>query len=158
MLKDMLGEEQFKLFQDEYKEYSKDKMRNNLQTGDDSDKSLIKDKVLSKRLKSSKTRGQLEELNDYNEIISDDEDETNLNDYDALHDHEEDILSDDDGNQSEDDDAFKKLEKNIGSDLANKEYEVPKKEKTFDKDSDDEDDGDIAWTISDDDDDDEDDD
>eukprot|EP00483_Globobulimina_turgida_P010960 UN10981 len=85
--------------------------------------------------------------------MSDDEDEANLNDYDLVDDGDEDVLSDLEGDESENDALFQKLEKNIGEDLANKEYELPEKQEKsslFDKDSDDEGEEDVAWTISDD--------
>ena len=164
MLKDLLGQEQFELFNEEYQDHQKDKRNKKssfgLVTGDDEDRSLIKDKILSKRLKANKTRGQLDELNDFDEFMSDDEDETNLNNYDRIDDHEQDIMSDDDGNESEKDETFKKLEKNIDQDITTKEYQIPKKDKKneFEQDSDVDDEGDKIWNISDDDSDDDDDD
>eukprot|EP01084_Bolivina_argentea_P130507 230375_1 len=157
MLKDMLGDIHYKEFIEKYNQEHQHNVPMGLQTTDDSSKSLIRDKILSDRLKSTKRRGQLEELADYNEFMSDDEDENNLNDYDLLDDNENDIFEENNGNESEDNEEFKKLEKNIGQDLANKEYELPEKEiknGLFDNDSDDGNDDDMAWTISDDDDDD----
>eukprot|EP00483_Globobulimina_turgida_P009058 UN09076 len=128
MLGDLLGDESYNIFMTQYKEHHNTKGTSSLQTGDDSSKSLITDKVLSKRLKSNKRRGQLDELGDFDEFMSDDEDENNLNNYDLVDDGEEDVLSDLDGDESENDELFRKLEKNIGEDLANKEYELPEKE------------------------------
>ena len=113
--------------------------------------------MLSSRLKKTKTRGQLEELNDFNEIISDDEDDTNLNDYDVIDDGEEDVLESDTGS-SEDGEAFRKLKANLDADdLHKKEYALPVEDKKKEELSDDEDgDNDGTWAISDDDTDDED--
>merc|ERR1712228_943239 len=98
--------------------------------------------VLSKRLKSAKTRGTMDELND--------EDERNMNNYDVLDDGEEDIWSDDE-DESEQNELFKKMKQNINSNLTEKEYEVPTADKKdnslFDEESDDENEGQI-WRIS----------
>merc|ERR1712228_268023 len=107
--------------------------------------------VLSKRLKSAKTRGTMDELND--------EDERNMNNYDVLDDGEEDIWSDDE-DESEQNELFKKMKQNINSNLTEKEYEVPTADKKnnslFDEESDDENEGQI-WRISEDEDDEDDD-
>lgn len=149
---------------DERESYRQDK-RNKpglfgaLQTGDNEENSTFDGKVLSNRLKKTKTRGQLEELNDFNEIISDDEDDTNLNDYDVIDDGEEDLLESD-GDESEEGEAFKKLKTNLGGgdEFLQKEYKVPIDEEKEELTDDEDGDGDRTWAISDDEDDEDDDD
>merc|ERR1712154_508581 len=158
MLRDMLGIEEYNVFIKEYKEHQNE-IKIGLNISNENKLSLIVDKVLSKRLKSNKKRGTMEELGDYDEFMSYDEDERNLNNWDVVNDEEEDVLTENDGNESEQDEVFKKLEKNIGDDLVNKEYDVPSKDikkGLFDNESEDEDE-DALWNISDDDEEDEDD-
>ena len=159
MLADLLGDEMYAEFVRELRELN-DGKSGNLMIGDDRQKSLIDERVLSKRLKAGKTRGTVEELNDYDEVISDDEDERNMNNYDVLDDGEEDVWSGDEDDESEQNELFQKMKQNLGANLTEKEYEVPvadKKENSlFDEESDDENEGQI-WRISDDEDDEDDD-
>merc|ERR1712228_701375 len=141
MLSDLLGEEMYAEFIQEFKEQNE--TNSTLVTGDDRKKSLIDDRVLSKRLKSAKTRGTMDDMNNY----------------DVLDDGEEDIWSDDE-DESEQNELFKKMKQNINSNLTEKEYEVPTADKKnnslFDEESDDENEGQI-WRISEDEDDEDDD-
>merc|ERR1711971_175601 len=126
MLSELLGKQMYAEFVEEYKEQTDGQSNNCLLVGDDFSKSLIDERVLSKRLKSKKTRGTVEELNDYDEIMSDDEDERNMNNYDVMDDGEEDIWSDDEAeDESEQNEIFQKMEKNLKDNLTEKEYEVP---------------------------------
>ena len=87
-------------------------------------------------------------------MISDDEDETNLNDHDTLDGGEKDVFSEEEEEEceSEESEMFKKLQKNLAEDLANKHYAVhiDKAHKHEELDSDDADDGDDGCSISDD--------
>lgn len=86
----------------------------------------------SKRLKKHRPRGEMDEQWDFNEYMSDDEDEQNMNDYDIMDDEESDHMSDnsmnvfnDDDHDSEDDEEYKKLKKALDEDLDTKEYPLP---------------------------------
>jgi len=155
MLKDMLGEETYTAFVDERGSYLQDKKNKPglfgaLQTGDNEENSTFDGKVLSNRLRKTKTRGQLEELNDFNEIISDDEDDTNLNDYDVIDDGEEDLLESDGFGSSEEGASFKKLKANMEDpEFTKKEYALPIEDKKKEELTDDEEDEGDLWNVSD---------
>lgn len=163
MLAEMLGDEMYREFVSEFEEIN-GVGGAALMIGDDRKKSLISDRVLSKRLKAGKRRGTMDELNDYDEVMSDDEDERNMNNHDVVDDDELDVLSDDE-DESEEDEQFRKIRDNLAQNLTEREYKVAvdEKEKKANEiwsQSDDENDDDAAidvWRISDDDDDDDDD-
>merc|ERR1712087_151896 len=142
MLAEMLGDEMYREFVSEFEEIN-GVGGAALMIGDDRKKSLISDRVLSKRLKAGKRRGTMDELNDYDEL---------------------DVLSDDE-DESEEDEQFRKIRDNLAQNLTEREYKVAvdEKEKKANEiwsQSDDENDDDAAidvWRISDDDDDDDDD-
>merc|ERR1712087_3778 len=90
----------------------------------------------------------MDELNDYDEVMSDDEDERNMNNHDVVDDDELDVLSDAE-DESEEDEQFRKIRDNLAQNLTEREYKVAvdEKEKKANE----------IWSQSDDDDDDDDD-